>query len=399
MNRALKIIGALVLSAVLAAAVYLAVPSARDQAAPEPEVTQLEFWTVNSQYAAYMRDRADQFNRAAQGKKIDLTVKVYPRSFIVGQLSKTLFSDAGVPDMVDILFNDFNRFVSSADYTLLLYPLGSLLNGRSAPAPWAIEPFSFNLNPLAIPYASGQMMVFYNHPLMLRCGVDPASIKTWADYLAAGSVVADQGIALFPLDISGNDLIFALMLDASDAEANGPAGAVLHSPSYQSTYLTLRDLLKSGVCRVSENYDIYNNAFFRAFEAGEYISVIASAEYALDLAANAPNLKDALYVQALPLPSTGTGAVSVAQYGTAITARCRDIPLAKEFLRFAKLSAGATSILSEAEQRLSGYFVNGFAQTVPDADQNIRHFKGASALPVAAAEMVTQLLKSLDEMD
>ncbi len=66
----------------------------------------------------------------------------------------------------------------------------------------------------AMPWDIGPVEVFYRTDLFKKAGVDPASIKTWDDYLNAGKKIkAATGVDLLSMDIANDDGLFRIMLN------------------------------------------------------------------------------------------------------------------------------------------------------------------------------------------
>jgi hypothetical protein len=77
----------------------------------------------------------------------------------------------------------------------------------------------------AVDYHLGAVLAFYNKDLLDAGGVDPASIKTWDDYIAAGKKVqaAKPDVNFAAIDITGVIPVRSLMLQAGAACATRAA--------------------------------------------------------------------------------------------------------------------------------------------------------------------------------
>ncbi|MEH7381222.1 extracellular solute-binding protein [Bacillus sp. JJ1533] len=79
---------------------------------------------------------------------------------------------------------------------------------------------------IAAPWDIGPAVMFYRVDLFEKANVDPASIKTWDDYIEAGKKIkAATGAQLLPIDIAKYDGVFHMMLQQQglsyfDAEGN-----------------------------------------------------------------------------------------------------------------------------------------------------------------------------------
>ncbi|ALS29363.1 ABC transporter substrate-binding protein [Paenibacillus sp. 32O-W] len=77
----------------------------------------------------------------------------------------------------------------------------------------------------AFPFDAGPAGVFYRTDLFEQAGVDPASIETWDDYIAAGKKIKEKtGAQLLPIDKFKDDATFRIMLNTLGVyyyDANG----------------------------------------------------------------------------------------------------------------------------------------------------------------------------------
>jgi lactose/L-arabinose transport system substrate-binding protein len=68
-------------------------------------------------------------------------------------------------------------------------------------------------NFVAAPWDIGPAAVFYRVDYFKKANVDPNSIKTWDDYIAAGKKIKEAtGKMLLPIDIAGYDGVFQMMM-------------------------------------------------------------------------------------------------------------------------------------------------------------------------------------------
>ena len=65
----------------------------------------------------------------------------------------------------------------------------------------------------AMPCDSGPVAMFYRRDFYEKAGVDPASIKTWDDFIAAGKKVmeANPGVTMTQADINGDTEFFRMI--------------------------------------------------------------------------------------------------------------------------------------------------------------------------------------------
>lgn len=373
------------------------------------DYTRLSFWTVSESYADYMLSCAQRFNEQSDGEKIELDVQVYSRSFIVDQINKSLLNDDQIPDLADIRFVDMHQFVNSAEHTMFLYPLNSLLAEDDAPRAAALEPFAFNSTLLALPYGSGEMALFVNVALLENHGVNTERIGSWEDFLALGKALKEDGVSLLAVDVNNWDLLLAAMLQRdADLANDADTGEIIRSDAFCAVYAALKDAVREGVTVIPEELDIYNQSFYASFQAGECACVVAPMEYAYNLIHNMPDLSGKIRIRPLPGVEAGDKSPLVAQYGTAILAKGKNIRLAKRFLQFAKLGeeryremtdtlyvgsvseGGAGARNAPRDAAFAAYFGEDAPFSFGAAEEC--SFSGASALPVAALQLTEDLL-------
>lgn len=386
------------------------------QEPPQQDRVRLSFWTVSESYAEYMLSCAQRYNEQTDAEKIDLDVQVYSRSFIVDQINKSLMNDDQIPDLADIRFVDMHQFVNSAEHTMVLYPLNSLLDSGEAPRNSALEPFSFNGILLALPYGSGEMALFVNEEILERYGGNPEDLDSWEALSALGEELKADGVGLLAVDVNNWDLLLAGMLQRDAALANASdAQAIVRSDAFGEVYAALEDAVRDGAAVIPEDLDIYNQSFYAAFEAGEYMCVAAPMEYAYTLINNMPGLSGRIGIYPLPGVEQSGESALVAQYGTAILARGKNIRLTKHFLQYAKLGEDRYREMADA------LYVSSISAESADAcraPQNVafaayfgedalraftasreRGFSGASGLPEAVLPLTEALLGACENGD
>lgn len=381
---------------------------------PQQGYTKLRFWTVSESYAEYMRTCAAAYNAQIDGEKIDLDVQVYSRSFIVDQINKSLLNDEQIPDLADIRFMDMHQFVNSAEHSMFLYPLNSLLSETDMPKSEAMEPFTFNNNLLALPYGRGEMAMFFNLDVCAAMGISYDEIHTWDEFFALGRHFASQkDVDLFALDVNNWDFLMAYLLQM-DAEWVNKADTIelFQSASFQQIYDRIANALIKGWISIPDELNIYNQRFYESFQKGEYLCVIAPLQYAYDLILNAPDLLGKVRIRPLPETVENGKTPLVAQYGTAILARSKNIRLAKRFLEFAKIGEERYQRMAETlygcslsenanvndapkTEAFLNYFGEDALQDFPEMDEY--GYNAASGLPKAIVPLASDFLGVCDE--
>lgn len=66
----------------------------------------------------------------------------------------------------------------------------------------------------ALPFDVGPVAVFYRKDLFKEAGIDPTTIVTWDDYIAAGKTLKEKvGVQLVPIEEDTNDIFYRMMMN------------------------------------------------------------------------------------------------------------------------------------------------------------------------------------------
>jgi len=383
----------------------------------QKEVVNFELWTINEFYSSFMQQKAESYNASAIGKEIRLDIKVYTRNQIAYKLKAAFQSGNGIPDFVDINYQDFSEFIGTSNYKLNLYPLNSLREDYAHTINQeALNPFTANGILFAIPYGTGREVVFYNVKLLSEYRVDASKCKTWEDFIAMGRHIQDMGgPMLCPLDIQNNDLFLMLLLQSGVDLQILSEEELSDTEEYKELFQLILSMCTSRqIMSIPANYDIYNREFFEEFEQDSYVCIIAPLEYANELMRQLPRYNSQIVAYPLPgLYDSGTP-VAVAQYATTITAQCKDISTAKEFLAYAKLEEEALYDITDTllMQNIGSqkavytytpdhviykeYFRGNPVKSLYQGGSKIIYFEGNQNISRITQRYVSELLEAID---
>lgn len=302
----------------------------------EVNVLSLDFWTVSKAHAQYMETCAQEYNQQTDGTRVKLNIKIYSRNQIAEKLWMAFRSGSNIPDLVDVHYRDFAFFITPSD--LKFYPL----NLRLSKYPELVDvntiyPFMVSDTCFGLPYSSGEMVVFYNSDILSRYNMDASKIKSWQDYVNAGMTIAVQGgPKMVALDLNNLDYFYYMMAQSGALNSELTLEEMRETQAYvEVTQLLCNMVTQSQVAEIAPGYDIYNQNFFDAFEAGEYVSIIAPLEYAVELITNLPHMQQKLIAYSVPALDGSIVSGTSAQFATAVTTSCEDVSTAKDFVFFA----------------------------------------------------------------
>jgi arabinosaccharide transport system substrate-binding protein len=321
-------------------------------AAKTPEEATFTFWTFVDRHATWWQKRADEWNTANPDKKITLNCSVIAYQQMHDNLAAAFTAGSGAPNIVDIEIGRFANFTKGtihlADMTAEVAPyLPDLVATRMAP-------YSAGGKNYAADYHLGAVLAYYNKEILDAAGVDPATIKTWDDYIAAGKKVqtAKPDVAFAAVDINGVIPIRSLMLQAGGGVYD-QSGALIMNSAANVTALQLANKMvnEDKIAIPAPGGNNGQPDFFAAMQAGKVASVWMPQWYMTRFPDNMDSLCGKMVIE--PMPTFPDGKFTTTMQGgtgTAVTDQtpAEKIQLAKDFVTWAKLTKeGQTSIWTD----------------------------------------------------
>ncbi|HHV99175.1 MAG TPA: extracellular solute-binding protein [Clostridiaceae bacterium] len=298
----------------------------------------LTYWTFDDMYADFMKARVAEWNSRNE-PHISLDTSVFSLDEIDYKLWSTLQLGIGAPDIVDMEYSKFGRYMDPR-YNYLM-PLNSIID----PKKQNIDILSYSRYQnkgfyYAIDYYLNNSVVFYNKDILNEAGVDYKAIKTIEDYLAAGKKIkAKTNKYLLAIDFT-DDLVFEQLISLNDSgyvdaqdnlQLNAPANVevleMLHSMIYDSQTATL-----------APTGDFYSYEFYNLADSEVIASIIAPYWYLEYIKRYIPNLYGKLIIAPLPEFSKGAKRTPrISGVATAVTSQCQHPIIAKNLLRDSRL--------------------------------------------------------------
>lgn len=120
----------------------------------------------------------------------------------------------GLPDIVSIEnFEAENYWTQFPDCFADLKTLGYSAEDEAAFPEFKRTELTMDGKAYAMPWDSGPVAMFYRRDFYEKAGVDPASIKTWDDFVAAGKKIAEAnpGVVMINFDFAGDSEAFRMI--------------------------------------------------------------------------------------------------------------------------------------------------------------------------------------------
>ncbi|HEV7717468.1 MAG TPA: sugar ABC transporter substrate-binding protein [Arsenicitalea sp.] len=189
--------------------VGLTMAAAGAQAAPAGEIT---IWSWNTA-ASSLQSTIAGFNKQFPDVKVTVqdlgNQQVYDKS-----IAGCAAGGEGLPDIVSIENGEAENYWSQfPDCFVDLHTLGYSAADQAKFPDFKRTELEVGDKAYAMPWDSGPVAMFYRRDFYEKAGVDPASIKTWDDFIAAGKKVeaANAGVVMAQADFNGDSEWFRMI--------------------------------------------------------------------------------------------------------------------------------------------------------------------------------------------
>lgn len=278
---------------------------------------------------AQLRDTAARFNEVYPDVKF--VFEEMGTDQIYDKMTTSLATGSGLPDIVSLeggvfskygtkfpgAFLDFTDDIQTADF-LPSKLAEATVNGRILAYPWDAAPCG----------------LFYRQDVFEAAGVDPASLKTWDDLIAAGQTIREKtGYGVLPLATSRNDNIYRILLmQLNSWYFAGDGSTQVDSEASVKAMTMVKKLYEAGVTVNHADWDEYVSIITQDKVACVAEAVWMAGSMKEEGAAQTGNWR----VMDLPmLDETSTGAASNGGSLIAVPAATKNGAAAKAFVTFA----------------------------------------------------------------
>ncbi len=223
-------------------------------------------WSWNIAAKA-LQDIAPSFERAHPGTRVnvDLTGAQMQTRFML-----SLAADVGAPDVSQLQITDAPHYMATGKLADLTAVAAKYQSDFPA-SRWA--ECVMNGHVYAIPWDLGPVAIFYKRNIFTEYHIDPSTIHTWADYIAAGKkiVALSHGkTKMLALGVSGLADMFEIFLQQTHGQVFDDAGRIaIDSPQARKALELIREIHNAGI-----TLDI--NAYGQEWMAGFNDSTLAT---------------------------------------------------------------------------------------------------------------------------
>lgn len=306
-----------------------------------------------NQAASALKANAKQFMTENPGTTV--TVQTVDSDYT--KLYSELAANSGVPDVVTIQNRDVKNFVNKypdswLDLTDMMKPEESNFSNYVRGLAMVDNKY------YAVPWDLGPCALYYRKDIFKEAGVDPSTIKTYDDYIAAGKkIVTKTGgkTKLIGFDYSGSTstdmpAVFFSQLGGQYYNKNGKVQ--LNSDAMVKAVDLCKKMINAGVAVNLPNE--WNDRISAATN-----DQIASIPYAVWYAGTLQAISDQKGKWGImPLPAFTVGGNTQANEGgsaLAISSQTKNAELAKAFVKFALMSSEGNKINFETSKLFTSY--------------------------------------------
>ena len=285
----------------------------------------------------------ERWNADNPTQQITLKPEVFPYDDLHNKLLVALQSGVGAPDLVDIEVSKFANYLKGK---IQLVPLNDLLNPIKKQFVQArLALYETGGKYYGLDYHVSAEVMYYNNEIMQAAGVDVEKIKTWNDYIKAGQqVVAKTGKPMCTLETTEHWSFYPLLSQAGSDVLDKNGKVILDNDTNVRVLQMLYDMMHKYKIAVAAPGGFHHHEEYYGFmNDGGAASIWMPLWYMGRFTDYMTDLKGKMVIRPMPIfdgsvnglkskfLSAGMGGT-----GTAITAQCKSIPLAKKFLMWAK---------------------------------------------------------------
>lgn len=316
-------------------------------AALDGEIT---VWTWDVAAVALER-LATQFEEDNPGTSVDVVDVGYDNAY--DKLSVGLQAGSGLPDVVTIEVDRAPGYL--AEFPGAFVDLGPVLGDKEAdfdPFKWAAGTTPDGAIAVA-PWDSGTVAMFYRSDYLTAAGVDPASLATWDDLVAAGEQVkAATGKTLMSVDIASGATFRTLLQQQGVGYFDTDGKITVASPEGVRALTLLQDINERGLLQNVRGWD----GRVSATKDGASAFHPEAVWWTGTLTGEMPELSGKFGVIALPaFEQGGARTANNGGSGLAVPAQAANPELAAAFVDFALAGVDSQVSMMENEGLFPSY--------------------------------------------
>jgi lactose/L-arabinose transport system substrate-binding protein len=185
----------------------------------------------------------------------------------------------------------------------------------------------------SMPWDSGPTVLYYRRDLYEKAGVDPKSLVTWDDFIAAGKKIeAATGAKMATIDSAGDDGWFRTLANqqACSYFDNKGESVTINQPGCVNALETIKKMIDAGILAVGDW-----NAQIQNIKASTVASALYGGWYEGTIRSNAPEESGKWGVTLMPAAEGGARAANWGGSSLAMTASGKNHDAAWAYIQYA----------------------------------------------------------------
>ncbi|MBZ9796795.1 ABC transporter substrate-binding protein [Mesorhizobium sp. ES1-4] len=242
----------------------------------------------------------------------------------------------GLPDIVTIENGEAENYWSQfPDCFVDLHTLGYTAEDQKKFPDFKRTELEVGDKAYAMPWDSGPVAAFYRRDFYEKAGVDPASIKTWDDFIAAGKTIqaANPGVSMTNADFNGDSELFRMISNEQGCAyfAEDGLSITVNQPKCVDAMTKLKEMKDAGIVSSADwSTKITNNT------AGTVATQVYGGWYEGTIRTESPGESGKWGVYLMPsLTADGPRAANLGGSSLAITSASKNKEAAYEYLKYA----------------------------------------------------------------
>lgn len=302
------------------------------------DATELTMWTFAEQHMEFFLEAADRWNEQNPDKPIKLVAETYPFDQMHNNLSLSLTSGKGAPDIADIEIARFPNYLEGEPQLLPMNDyvepeIDSFVKAR-------FDIYAKDGQYYGMPTHVGASVMYYNKEILDQAGVDVDSIHTWDDFREAGKKVVENTDAMMFNSFPGDYLPYFQMVSQQDSDFIAEDGSLTINREENIRALQLlKDMQDEGISEVAPGGHPHAEEYYAYMNEGNAAALAMPIWFMGRFTDYMPDLKGKMVVRPMPaFDEGGKRSAGMGGTGTVVTNQTEHPELAQEFLAFAKLS-------------------------------------------------------------
>ncbi|WP_085522970.1 ABC transporter substrate-binding protein [Tuberibacillus sp. Marseille-P3662] len=316
--------------------------NAKQSGTSEDGATKITLWSFVEMHLNFYEDAAKRWNEAYPNRQIELETTQYPYAGMHRKLILSLQSGVGAPDIADVEINKFGNYLKGKPQLTNLNDLIEPVKDQYVQS--RLKIYSKNGKLYGIPTHLGSSVMFYNKNILDEAGVDPDNIVTWDDFIQAGKKIKSAtGKPMLGINTTDVNQYWPMVLQRGSHFINNSNEFSIDTKINADSLKLLDQLVhkyKIAVPAPGGDQDV--EKFYGFMSKEKVTSVLAPMWYMSRFVQYMPDLKNKIIVRPMPKwTPNGDRSAGIGGTGTVIPKQTKHPDLAKDFLKFAKVTKEA----------------------------------------------------------